>query len=650
MERMESSEATSQLLKDKYNLHKSPEVENAAKRTRMRTGEKVPQAPLVQIQNYLNRLERLVLDPKKDADYPRSLSLLREMVMNKYVRPNKDKMAQGAAIVEERAARELGMDMHYGQEELEQRGGIAVKDMESSLDQWINYLSDPNEPYPTWFRYYTFRNILDLGEYDKDKGEFPKRSAGTNRLFPDIDRGALGYIQDIIEAARDPQNLERLRKAQKETDTPSDQMLTKEKAQNFTNFSFAKQYAEGMKQAGEITSEMRAETRGKWVTYPQNSDPTPLWASLQNKGTAWCTKGYATADTQLKGGDFHVYYTLDKQGNPTIPRIAIRMQEGQVFEARGVLDTDQNIEKNMLDIADQKIDPLPGAEKFRRATSDMKYVTSIEDKVKKGEYLSGADLTFLYELNSAIEGFGYKKDPRIAELRSQRNPQEDMPVVFGCDKSQIAHSVGEINKDTKAYVGALTPGIFDTIQRYNVERVYTSFPEGKIRIESIEIGGKSVSQLERELQQADIHISEYAKDMLRSKDFTTLPNAKMLDTIRLRVADLGLPGNPTTDQVFQRANDLGLDRVPAETGVYYRLKYTNQSLHEWLIMGMKQITVRYRYGYPLVFELGRREDGSWLSGDWARPDDWWDPEDEFMFSLSKSEPQKLGFLDRFLKR
>jgi len=52
---------------------------------------------------------------------PRALMLLREMIMNKYVRSNKEKMAQGAATVEERAARELGVEAHYGQEELEQR-------------------------------------------------------------------------------------------------------------------------------------------------------------------------------------------------------------------------------------------------------------------------------------------------------------------------------------------------------------------------------------------------------------------------------------------------------------------------------------------------------------------------------------------------
>lgn len=165
-------------LKEKYGLHNAPEVKSAAKRTEVRTGEKVPQNPEARIQNYLDRLKRLALDPNKEQKRkmfgaeprPRALSLLREMVMSKYVRPNKEKMAENAARVEERAARELGIEAQYGERELEQRGEIAVADLEKSLDSWISYLSDANEPYPTWFRYYAFRNILDLGDYDKDKG------------------------------------------------------------------------------------------------------------------------------------------------------------------------------------------------------------------------------------------------------------------------------------------------------------------------------------------------------------------------------------------------------------------------------------------------------------------------------------------------
>jgi len=313
-------------LKKKYDLHNTVEVKSATKHPEKSViknigeGKKIPQNPEVQIQNYLDRLERLALDPehkqdrknmgdKEGTERSRALSLLREMVMEKYVRPNKEKLAEGAAIVEERAARQLGMNMHYGEEQLAERGEIAVKDLESSLDQWISYLSDLNEPYPTWFRYYAFRNILELGEFDKDKKEFPKRTSSTNRLFPDIDRGALARIEDIIECSKSPEKLERFRNAQKETQTSQDQLLTSEKAKAFADMTFAKQYAESIEESGEITPEMRAETRGKWIKYSQDSDPTALWASLQNKGTAWCTKGFATAETQLKGGDFYVYYT-----------------------------------------------------------------------------------------------------------------------------------------------------------------------------------------------------------------------------------------------------------------------------------------------------------------------------------------------------
>src|SRR3990167_1883164 len=368
-----------EFLKEKYGLHKSSEVEKAAERTKQRTGEKVPQNPDARIQNYLDRMERLALDPEKKQERkmfggeprPRALSLLREMVMNKYVRPHKEKMAEGAAMVEEHAAREMGIEARYGEQELEQRGEIAVEDLEKSLDQWISYLSDENEPYPTWFRYYAFRNILDLGDYDKDKGEFPKRSQGTARLFPDIDRGALAYIQDMIEAAKDPVALERIRRVQEATGTPKEQSITKEKAEKFAKLSFAKQYTEGIRQTGEITPQMREETKAKWVKYQKGTDPTALWASLQNKGTAWCTKGFATAETQLKGGDFYVYYTLDRQGKPTIPRIAIRMQGDGIGEVRGVEDNQQNLEGNMAIIAEEKMKKLPGAERYRKASADM---------------------------------------------------------------------------------------------------------------------------------------------------------------------------------------------------------------------------------------------------------------------------------------
>ncbi|MEK7181390.1 MAG: hypothetical protein AAB738_03625 [Patescibacteria group bacterium] len=639
-----------EFLKQKYDLHNAEEVESAAKRTEKRTGEKIPQDPEERIQNYLDRLERLALDPNKEQQRkmfgvesrPRALSLLREMVMEKYVRPNKDKMAEGAARVEERAAREMGVEAHYGEEELEQRGEIAVQDLEKSLDNWISYLSDLNEPYPTWFRYYAFRNVLGLGDYDKDKGEFTKRSPGSTRLFPDIDRGALAYVEQIIEASKDPAMLERLRAAQGEAGAPLDQLITKEKAANFAKLSFARQYVEGIRQAGEVTPEMREETRGKWVRYEKGTDPTALWASLQNKGTAWCTKGFATAETQLNGGDFYVYYTLDRQGKPTIPRIAIRMQGENIGEVRGVEDNQQNLEGNMTEIAEAKMRELPGAENYRKKSADMKILTAIEKKTARGEALVKDDLIFLYEINSAIEGFGYQRDPRIAELRAGRNPEADMPIVFGCDPDEIARTPDDIKEKTKAYVGRLEPGIFDKLPE-NLEHIYTKFPERKIRQEKVEIGGKTAEELMDELRAAGIKISSYAKDMLESREFETQKSVEEEALVRLTVADLGFAHSATTEQTYERAHELGLELCPAEAGPRYRLKYTDQPMDEWIYIGMKQICGSS--GNPYVFKLERGEGGLWLGGYWADPAFKWDPEYEFVFRKSRSlerERQRTG--------
>ncbi len=633
-------------LKEKYGLHKSPEVERAAERTEQRTGEKVPQNPDARIQNYLDRLERLALDPEKkqerkmfgDEPRPRALSLLREMVMNKYVRLHKEKMAEGAARVEERTAREMGIEAHYGEQELEQRGEIAVEDLEKSLDQWISYLSDANEPYPIWFRYYAFRNVLDLGDYDKDKGEFTKRSPGSVRLFPEIDRGALAYVEQMIEAARDPEMLGRLRRAQETTGTPTDQLLTKEKAAEFAKLSFSKQYAEGIKQAGEITEEMREETRGRWVKYQKDTDPTALWVSLQNKGTAWCTKGFATAETQLKGGDFYVYYTHDRQGKPTIPRIAIRMQEERIGEVRGVADNDQNLEGNMAAIAEEKMKELPGAEKYKKASADMKQLTAIDKKMKNSEKLTKNDLIFLYEINTAIEGFGYQKDPRIKELRYKRDSKADAPIVMECRPDQIAWRKEDINENTKAYIGPLFPKVFNLLQEHNIEHVFTSFPEGKIRFDDLKIGGKTEQVLEKELHEQRISIYNNAQDInaqdiLRSKDFTTLKNQEEIKLVRLKVRDLGLENSATTNEIYKRAEELGLELCPAEVGPHYRLKYKDQPLNEWLHIAMKQISGRG--GDPRVFDLGRSARGLWLDDYWAGPGDLWNSEDMFVFRLRK---------------
>src|SRR3989344_815796 len=490
---MEGSEAVNQLLKNKYNLHTSPEVGTAAKRTKMRTGERVPQNPLDRIQNYLNRFHD-ILDQDTPERSEHALDLIKGRFQRKYViKPNE--IPEDYFENQRRLAREQGHgDIQIDQQTRKQLTEVIIADQTSSLDKWMDYLSSSDAPYSDGLKYWTLRSVVDMAEYDKDRKTYPQRSKGTTKPFPDLNREALAYVLDAVEKKY---------QGQKSSDPEFDNLLKGE--------NFAKLYAWAIEKVTPASEEELSATKGEWVKYNQKSDHMPLVKSLQGHGTGWCTAGESTAQVQLQGGDFYVYYSFDRNGKPTIPRAAIRMEENRIAEVRGIAP-EQNLDSGAIAVVEEKLKEFSDGLTYKKKVADMRYLTEIELKTNAGEGLDPSELTFLYEIDAPIEGFGFEKDPRIKELRGRRNSQEDMPVVFGCDKSQIAHSIREIYKDTKAYVGTLEPGIFDKLK--NVEHIYISFPEGKIRIENLEIGGKSKSRLEQELKQAGINIGEYAKDML----------------------------------------------------------------------------------------------------------------------------------------
>ncbi len=292
----------------------------------------------------------------------------------------------------------------------------------------------------------------------------------------------------------------------------------------------------------------------------------------------------------------------------------------------------------MQEALDGKLSEFGGeADAYRKKSEDMRILTALEKKRENEEPFTKDDLVLLYEINGTIEGFGYQKDPRIAELRQGRNSEEDMLVIFECTREEIAHVPSQISENTKAYVGQLEPGIFQKLPE-NLEHVYTSFPEKKIRRENVEIGGKSAEQLISEMETAGINISDYAKSMLKNREFVPGKNPEEATLIRLTVADLGFKSSATTDQIYERAQILGLELCPADTGPNYRLKYRNQPLDEWIYMGMKQITDSG--GHPSVFLLARSVGGLWLNGPWAEPGSEWPPGSEFVFRLRLQKAEK----------
>lgn len=156
------------------------------------------------------------------------------------------------------------------------------------------------------------------------------------------------------------------------------------------------------------------------------------------------------------------------------------------------------------------------------------------------------------------------------------------------------------------------------------------------------IGGKSPEQLEAEAK-ADREVTINASDMLHSPKFEVLEEVTPQDLLKFPVRALGLPGDPTIRQIFERIpqgryGDYALEIPRAEVGPHLAIADREQPLNDWYYITHEPIAGRS--GGPLVFTVGHDSGGRFLSGTWARPDGGWDPDDQLVVALRKIEPVK----------
>lgn len=434
-----------QFLGEKFLIKKFPELKKsgAVKREverQKRDGNPPVKDPAERITNWLNRLE----GTKGHRDNPEKLKSLKDFYYSEYViKP--ENIPDSYFENQRRIAREEGRgDIEITPQIKQELTETIIKDQKASLDTWINYFVSPDaDAYPIWSKYWSFRSMLRLSNYDKEKKAFSTRSKDTVSPFPDLNREALAYVVDVID--------ERINNKYtayvpiKDNAPKLQELLSKE--------DFGKLYAYAIENITPAETNELFITEGKWVKYPKGSDHIPLVNSLQGKGTGWCTAGESTAEIQLKGGDFYVYYSKDRSGKPAIPRAAIRMEEDKIAEVRGIA-FEQNLDPYIQDVVEKKLDGFPDKEKYKKKTADMKLLTQIDNKQKKGEGLTKDELEFLYELYARIEGFGYQEDPRIKEIKGERNKRQDYALIFNCKPDQVALSEKELNQKTTVFDGS----------------------------------------------------------------------------------------------------------------------------------------------------------------------------------------------------
>ena len=370
------------------------------------------------IKKYMQRLE----DVTKKACEHDKINLIKKYYYKKYVIKEQN-VPESYFKKQEKIALDRGYGhVKYDEKTKKQEIEHIINEQKTSLDMWLDYLfSKDTDMYPTWFKYYVFQGMLKLGFFDKEKNSHTKRTESTVKPFIELNREALSIIYSELIKVLNKENID---------DKKLNELIN--------NGSFSKLYSYAVLKLDSVKDDGFKSNDGIWKKYNKGSNPEILFNDINGKGTGWCTAGgIETARAHINGGDFHVYYTKDRERNYTKPRIAIRMEGNQIAEIRGISEN-QNIEANMEKVVDKKLEEFPDRDKYKKKVKDMEMLTYIYTKHENKGELTKTDLRFLYEIDDKITGFGYARDPRIEELLQERNVRKDLTLVLDCKEKNIS--------------------------------------------------------------------------------------------------------------------------------------------------------------------------------------------------------------------
>ncbi|MFH0857591.1 MAG: hypothetical protein V1848_02480 [Candidatus Magasanikbacteria bacterium] len=453
---METSHEGAKVLHERDGkLHTTGPVEHT-RGQRIQRGEKAPNEPVNKIDNWMKVLERThghreepeVMERIKDwyhkqyvikeEDIPQSYWNSQARIM---IERGQGGDLQNVGIREEIITDEDGKekkDYLFPKSMKEQQAEVLISDQESTMDAWLNYFTSPDaDSYPMWAKYWAFTGMTKLSTYDKEKKEFGRRTKNTVSPFPDLNREALAYIVDAFT------------KKMKNEQIPED-LANEELQKLLQKADFGKIYAYIIEKITPTEENELQTTTGEWKKYTKGSDHMPLTQSLQGRATGWCTAGETTAQAQLQKGDFYVYYSHDKTGQANIPRVAIRMEENNIAEVRGIAQ-DQNLDPFIADVAKEKLREFPDGPKYEKKAEDMERLKEIARKHEQKKDLTKEEIKFLYEIDSPIEGFGYSKDPRILEILFERYLIQDLTFALDISEEEISTTKDEALEGGKKF-------------------------------------------------------------------------------------------------------------------------------------------------------------------------------------------------------
>ncbi len=612
-----------------------------------------PEARTFKIIEMLEKVEELAFEKDITEDERKARGERLDQIVSAFI---EESIIKKEDVPDNHFQNQLRLLRERGHGDLEISDDIKKQEIESikneqraSLINWTDYLlsDDARSAYPeTWFRFYVLKNISELKSVDKQKATYPKRDKNYVGVFPELNQEVLSNLYKHVKKVAEIQFEEKSIAGLKKDEVIERRRVLEDAKRELDDFGqlayqgrFGQLYynladRQREQQLTALKERGMSGTEGEWKTFAQRSGADELVKSLEGRGTGWCIAGEETALNYLKQGNIYIYFTKDSDDKLSLPRVAVRMENGSVAEVRGV-NSDQNLEPEFIDIAKEKYEKLPGGDKYGKKVNDMEKLTEIDKKVRGNFDLAKDEVKFLYESGNEIEGFGHKKDPRIDNIRTDlySDLYKNIASSFDCGENQIAEVLNGIKPDTKVFVGTLKPGVFDKLAKYHIENIYTVFPSQRVRIKDIEIGKKVIQDLQEKVSRNQYYVYPDAKNLISKINFDKINMDLKEKVVILSAWDLGFESQkPTIDRICDRAVALGLEVIHPEIGLILRQQMEQQKHGELVTVGMKPVGTG-EYDEKVLF-LSNNNNGLCINT-WPA-DMLFDPDDVFIFMLPNS--------------
>ncbi len=187
-------------------------------------------------------------------------------------------------------------------------------------------------------------------------------------------------------------------------------------------------------------------TSGTWKKYPEkNQHHFDHISDFEKRAYSWTDILGSVVHNPDKKQYAYAYFTKDKDGNMTIPRILFiyNYETNELSEVLG-RDENGNLELELVDILEDKLKELDLLKGNELVINNLKYLNLISTKVKANIPLDNEEIDFLYEITKKHQidfdcniNRHHFRPTYLTDLGKKSGDKKNLAKYFNCTEDQV---------------------------------------------------------------------------------------------------------------------------------------------------------------------------------------------------------------------